>query len=240
MPAEHERNSGADALMAAITGEPLPDAALSEEHRAAVADVALLRRHLRVLGDALAEPAPVHDPARIPDPAPLRPPRSRRRPFALALGAVGVAAAAVLFAGMSWLVVESGSGSDDTTSSGSAASDSGAAASRSAAGYLSCSRLVVEGTVTEVEPLAGTGQQRVTLRVTRSYKPAKGDAEVSFLWDDFLEPRPRKGQHVLVGIPRDSAVADKWVVDRRDIADERAWITEALPQARGLKCEDGG
>ncbi|MEU0388330.1 hypothetical protein [Streptomyces chartreusis] len=240
MTAQHERNSGADALMAAIMEEPLPDAALADEHRAAVADVALLRRHLRVLGDALAEPAPVHDPVRTTGPAPVRPPRPRRRPFALALGAVGVAVAAALFTGMSWLVVESGSGSADTTGSGPAQSDAGAAASKSAAGYLSCSRLVVEGTVTGVEPLAGTGQQRVTLHVTRSYKPAKGDAEVSFLWEDFLEPRPRKGQHVLVGVPRDSAVADKWVVDRRDIAEERAWITEALPQARGLKCEDDG
>lgn len=55
--AEYE---GMDALMAAITDEPVPeeahdDAEFMAEHRAAVADVALLRAQLTALGDAWAE-----------------------------------------------------------------------------------------------------------------------------------------------------------------------------------------
>ncbi|NEC75920.1 hypothetical protein G3I25_30835, partial [Streptomyces rochei] len=56
-PAEGDRAgrdpAGQDALLAAITGEPLPPGAgadARDEHRAAVADVALLRAQLDVLG----------------------------------------------------------------------------------------------------------------------------------------------------------------------------------------------
>ncbi|MEV5358713.1 hypothetical protein AB0L15_37690, partial [Streptomyces sp. NPDC052693] len=56
----HSEAGGADGdpLMAAITGEPLPqdaDAAARAEHRAARADVALLREQLGLVGDALAD-----------------------------------------------------------------------------------------------------------------------------------------------------------------------------------------
>ncbi|MCZ0989178.1 hypothetical protein O1M54_32365 [Streptomyces diastatochromogenes] len=61
MTAEHEgagEYAGMDALMAAITGEPLPDeargdAAYLSEHRSAEADVALLKDQLTWLAEAL-------------------------------------------------------------------------------------------------------------------------------------------------------------------------------------------
>ncbi|GGW37275.1 hypothetical protein GCM10010503_11540 [Streptomyces lucensis JCM 4490] len=109
MTAGHEGTDGAardgmDALMAAITGEPLPedarrDPAVLAEHRAAEADLAVLRGRLTWLAEALTgetqapasgeEPAPAQDPARAaeraaPPPAAARPPgdrpRSRTRP----------------------------------------------------------------------------------------------------------------------------------------------------------------
>lgn len=62
MTAENQ-GRGADALMAAITGEPLSDearadAAFMAEHDSAAADLALLREQLGIIGHALAEPAP--------------------------------------------------------------------------------------------------------------------------------------------------------------------------------------
>ncbi|MEU9591230.1 hypothetical protein AB0D84_16105, partial [Streptomyces sp. NPDC048193] len=54
--AAEQHPGGPDALMAAITGEPLPpgsDADVQEAHRSATADVALLREQLAFLGQAL-------------------------------------------------------------------------------------------------------------------------------------------------------------------------------------------
>ncbi|MFD4548908.1 hypothetical protein [Streptomyces sp. NPDC058466] len=58
--AEYAGNAAADALLAAITDEPLPegaheDAAFMAEHRSAMADVALLRRQLTAIGNTLAD-----------------------------------------------------------------------------------------------------------------------------------------------------------------------------------------
>ncbi|MGV9645982.1 hypothetical protein ACWDSB_32805, partial [Streptomyces sp. NPDC003514] len=83
MSAEHD---GADALMTAITGDPLPpgareDAAFLAEHRAAEADLAVLREQLGVIGRALAEPPPA---APAPAPAPVRPVRAPVRPASAA------------------------------------------------------------------------------------------------------------------------------------------------------------
>ncbi|MEU5344956.1 hypothetical protein AB0H18_29705 [Streptomyces sp. NPDC020766] len=101
--AEYE---GMDALLAALTDEPLPegardDAEFQAEHRSALADVALLREQLRMMGDTLAaetprteasgtetpvagggrseaEPSPAPAPHRTPKP--LRKPKSLRAP----------------------------------------------------------------------------------------------------------------------------------------------------------------
>ncbi|WP_328496345.1 hypothetical protein OHS59_29320 [Streptomyces sp. NBC_00414] len=69
--AEYE---GIDALLAAITDEPLPegardDPAFMAEHRSAVADVALLREQLRIMGDTLAAESPAAEPPTVESPA---------------------------------------------------------------------------------------------------------------------------------------------------------------------------
>ncbi|MFD5078095.1 hypothetical protein [Streptomyces sp. NPDC058371] len=147
--AEYEGNPVADALLAAITDEPLPegardDAGFLAEHRSAVADVALLREQLALIGDALADgtesarPVPVRAPkkrarradrapkqrTRRPDPAPGS---RRRRPPALVMvmGTLAAAVAATVVAGMGWLVVDSGGASNDASSSASSAKTSG-------------------------------------------------------------------------------------------------------------------
>ncbi|MFI7415194.1 hypothetical protein ACIBU0_41830 [Streptomyces sp. NPDC049627] len=253
MTAENEDRTGVDALMAAITDEPLTDearadAAFMTEHRAAAADVALLREQLGIIGRALGEPpAPASAPA--PEPAPVRrPSRVRRRAFTLAFGTLAVAAVASVVAGLGWLVAQAGDGGLASGGSADAASskqDSGAAFGSPR--YLACARLVAEGDVTSVEPLPGTGQERITLSVTRFYRPEKpekppksddekksGDEKVTFLMEqDTLH----KGEHVLVGIPRHSAVPDVWFVGERDIAPERAWITAAPTDSRQPSCE---
>lgn len=229
--------AGMDALMAAITDEPLPpeageDAAFLAEHRSAVADVALLREQLGIIGGALAEPV------EVPRPAPVRP---RHRPFVrFAFGAVAVAVAAVVFSGMVWLVGQAGGGmsEDSGTADKSAA---GGASSQSTAGYLACARLVVEGTVTAVEPAPGvTGQDRVTLRVTRYYKPDKGKSEITFVTGEMFDRHLREGDRILAGFPSHEAAPDMWAVGEDEIASERARLIEALPESRRLTCEEAG
>ncbi|MFK4864696.1 hypothetical protein ACI3K4_05660 [Streptomyces sp. CSMPJR101] len=255
MSTEHD---GADALMTAITGEPLPpgareDAAFLAEHRAAEADLAVLREQLGLIGHALAEPPPAA-PAPEPAPAlPVRPsPRPRRRAFSLALGGLAVAAAASVMAGMGWLMSGGGTGAADSSSldAGSSAekqSDAGGVAFGSAR-YLACSRLVAEGEATAVERLPGTTTLRITLSLTRVYLPevpevpeedAKGnkpDEEQVFVVDENVVPGIRAGDPVLVGVPRGADQPDFWAVGERQIALERAMVTASLPEARELTC----
>ncbi|MFF3329515.1 hypothetical protein ACFYWX_08110 [Streptomyces sp. NPDC002888] len=250
---------GMDALMVAITGAALPepargDGAFMAGHRAAVADVALLREQLGIIADALTEPAgrPAHEPAHEPASAPrearrVRPsrplPRPRRRLLPVALGAVGVAVAGAMVTGLGWLLVQAGGGADD--SGATAASDSkseakGEATSNSALGnpgYLACARLVVEGDVTKVVRDSGTGEDSVTLHVTRFYKPEQGKDEVGFVLDSGTDPLLSEGDHVLVGISHGSASPDVWIVGDREIARERDAVVRALPESRGTPCE---
>ncbi|MFK0123223.1 hypothetical protein ACIQSP_07900 [Streptomyces nigra] len=252
MSTEHD---GADALMTAITGEPLPpgaheDAAFLAEHRAAEADLEVLREQLGVIGHALAEPPPA-TPAPVPAPAlPVRrSPRPRRRAFSLVLGGLAVAAAASVMAGMGWLMSGGGTGAADSSSldAGSSAekqSDAGGVAFGSAR-YLACSRLVAEGEATAVERLPGTTTLRITLSLTRVYLPevpeedAKGskpDEEQVFVVDENVVPGIRAGDPVLVGVPRGADQPDFWAVGERQIALERAMVTASLPEARELTC----
>lgn len=254
MAAEYD---GADALLAAITGEPLPDearddAAFTAEYRAARADVALLREQLGIIGDTLARPAarpapvgtavgtpagmPVGTPVGTPRPAPRPSRRRRRRPGVRALG-FGVLVTAVVTAvvlGTGWLVAHGGPGAD--SSAGAKASDSRAGDSRDEAGYLACARLVVEGRVTGLRNVPDGSRYRVTVSVDRFYKPASGKDEVSFLMDPDDGPRPREGEHVLVGVRPGAAVADRWVTGEAEIARERALILDALPASRTITC----
>ncbi|SOE27760.1 hypothetical protein [Streptomyces sp. OK228] len=243
--AEYE---GVDALLAAITDEALPEGAGDDpeflaEHRSAVADVALLREQLAVIGDALADRAqeakPV--PVRAPRKRTRRPegaPRNRgRRPLALVLGTLVAATVAAMVVGMGWILAHNGADASD--SSGAKAADSGTAgggASLSAPGYLACARLVAEGTVAHVEPLPGTTENRITLHVDRYYKPEKGRAEVVLVLDEEVAPRPREGERVLVAVQGDPATPTGWTTGDKAIADERAWIVKALPASRTLTC----
>ncbi|MET7726666.1 hypothetical protein [Streptomyces mirabilis] len=243
--AEYE---GVDALLAAITDEALPEGAGDDpefmaEHRSAVADVALLREQLAVIGDALADRAqeakPV--PVRAPRKRTRRPegaPRNRgRRPLALVLGTLVAATVAAMVVGMGWILAHNGAGASD--SSGAKAADSGTAgggASLSAPGYLACARLVAEGTVAHVEPLPDTTENRITLHVDRYYKPDKGRAEVVLVLDEEVAPRPREGERVLVAVQGDPATPTGWTTGDKAIADERAWIVKALPASRTLTC----
>ncbi|WP_308050665.1 hypothetical protein [Streptomyces sp. TRM72054] len=235
--------TGVDPLMAVLTDQPLPDAARADaafmaEHRSAAADVALLREQLGILGEALTEvPEVSEEPAKSPSP-PVRVRPHRRRPFALALGAVGVAAAGAMVVGLGWLLGQAGGGVTETSG---AAADSAESDSSSAAGplgsaeYLACARLVAEGEVTDTRPVPGTGEERVTLEVTHSYKPARTDTEVRFVIP--TSAGLDEGEQVLVAIRRDSASPDFWLVGEAAIAGQRPLLIRTLPQAGATPCE---
>ncbi|MDA4885528.1 hypothetical protein ACI3K5_04830 [Streptomyces sp. MPA0124] len=241
-----ERHPGGyDALMAAITGEPLPPDAGADargEHRSATADVALLREQLHLLGDALGEPVARERPKAAAAPPP------RRRPFRLALGVLAAACAGVVVTGLGWLVVQSGSGASQDAASGSAADKSAVRPSSPSAGqeaaavfgtprYLACARLVAEGTVTAADPVPGTARHRITLRVTQAYAPegSTGTA-TTFVLDDTLA-RLAPGDRVLVGVLRDRPTADTVITGDRNIATARTRITASLPESRTLTCD---
>ena len=286
MTAEHEgagEYAGMDALMAAITGEPLPeearaDAAFLTEQQAAEADLAVLKEQLTWLAEALtgeeqalaAEEAgstesaasartarPGKRPRSATRPAgPARPPRpgrpsGPRRALRIALGTLAGVAAFSVVAGLGWLVTHTGA--DDSMNSGSstdAKSEDQAPAKVSGDGgrpsdpalVLACYRLVVEGTVTKVEPKADSPSTRSVLTVTRSYKPTHSPAEVTFVLDGGARPAPRKGQQVLIGVGQGQENASMWAVGDTRVAVNRVWITKALPESRHTTCspDDGG
>ena len=242
MATQNEEYDGVDALMAAITGEPVPEAARADaaylaEHRAATADVALLREQLGIIGEALSAPPP------RPEPEPVRTqrPARRRRPAlrALAYGTLAFAVVAGMITGLAWLVAQSG-GVDSASSS---SADSGSKVAGGSGGsskvpgalsdpglYVACSRLLVEGTVTEVQP-GSDPRKRITLAVTRSYRPAHGPAHVTVVLAAGTSPAPSQGQHVLVGVPKGSDTANLWTVGDDAVAADRAAIVEALTGA---------
>ncbi|MDX3314075.1 hypothetical protein ACWGH3_15355 [Streptomyces sp. NPDC054884] len=249
-----------------LPDESRADDAFMAEHRSATADLALLREQLGALADALtADPAaqaeqradPAHRPGRFRRPRPPRasrlPSPSRPGPAArlrpLVLRAAGVAAAGAMVLGVGWGVVQVGHGvSDDADGKASAASDAGADGPGAKGtedagsplgdpGYLVCTRLVVEGEVTDVRPLPGTTRERVTLRVTHAYRPAVGAPEAGFELEHDTDPLPAAGDHVLVALGRGSATPDVWAVGEADIAPERTALARALPETAGLTCD---
>ncbi|MFI6354944.1 hypothetical protein ACIBJF_20340 [Streptomyces sp. NPDC050743] len=262
---------GMDALMAAVTGEPLPEEARRDpgflaEHRAAEADVAVLKEQLTWLAEALTgerangnetepgeSPRPVPRPRRVTRPVragrrPPRPPRpgrpaGPRRALRVAFGALAGAAAFALVAGFGWMVSHTGASDDNSASSADKKAGDARAKVSGDGGRpadpeldLACSRLVVEGTVARVEPQRTSPWSRITLKVIRSYKPARGPAEVGFLLDSGAEPAPRTGQHVLVRVGVGQRNASLWAVGDARVAVNRAWITEALPASRHTAC----
>ncbi|MGW1213790.1 hypothetical protein ACWD5F_29650 [Streptomyces sp. NPDC002499] len=240
MTAEH---NDTDALMAAITGEsPAPgvrtDDAFMTEFREAEADVALLREQLGLIGDALADP---EQPRKKP--VPVRAPRDLRRVRRFAFATVAVAAAGTVLVGMGWLLAQSGGGADATSDSAgdkavSSEADSAAGSPFTSPGYLACARLVVEGDVARTAWVHGTsGRQRITLDVTRAYKPENTAGQVTVVLEkDAVRKSLHKGEHVLVGVQKGSSVADYVVVGERSVARERAGILQALPESAHVPC----
>ncbi|WP_330290964.1 hypothetical protein [Streptomyces sp. NBC_00576] len=264
MAAEHD---GVDALMAALTDDPLPEGALTDadfmaEHWSAAADVALLREQLGLIGGALAsqerteaeaESERVRRAVRKAARVPVRERRYWRPLRTLALGVAAVAAAGTLSAGSVWLLSQAGNGVEDSGASSTAdsgpaysrapqsdgdegAKDGGGSGALTRPGYLACARLVVEGTVAVVERGPVPGQDRITLDVTRYYKPDKGPAEVTFVMDQEVDPRLAVGDHTLIGIVTGAASPDTWALGDKEIAAGRAGITAALPESRTLSC----
>ncbi|MGW0902485.1 hypothetical protein [Streptomyces sp. NPDC002853] len=247
---DHEERGMYDALMLALTDEPLPEAArqdpeLAAEHAAAVADVALLREHIGVAGRALAAPAPEPEPDR---PAAVRPAGVRRRRVTMALGLAAATAAVSLVGGAAWLAIESGGGlsksadsdaakgaapeAGDDDGAGSADGDGGGNADQKSGAYVPCARLIVEGTVERVEPVPGGVQERIVLDVTRYYKPSRGAGQITFVMDVNVDPRLRPGDRTLIGIPKGEASPDIWSNKKADIATDRAWIERELRQEK--------
>ncbi|WP_399885041.1 hypothetical protein ACGH7X_13545 [Streptomyces sp. BBFR51] len=246
--AAEQHPGGYDALMAAITGQPLPPDAGADAHgeyRSATADVALLREQLALLGDALGEAAPAERSA----PAPVQVPAPRRRrPFRLALGVLAAACAGVVVTGLGWLAVQSGTGATQDAAGDSAADKSAARPDSPSAGreaavvfgtprYLACARLVAEGTVTAAEPVPGTARHRITLRVTHAYAPEGSTGPTTtFVLDDSLATLA-PGHRVLVGALRDRPTPDTVITGEGNIATARTWITASLPESRTLTCD---
>ncbi|MGW3668089.1 hypothetical protein [Streptomyces sp. NPDC005141] len=253
--AEYE---GVDALLAAITDASLPegardDVAFMAEHRSAREDVDVLREQLIIIGDALADSGKATEPARAaqkskgskrsrgprrsgdgrPEGTPKK--RSRHRgALAVGFGGLAAAAAASLVVGMGWLVAHNGMGGASDQGASDAKADSNSLLS--GPGYIACSRLIAEGTVTEVLQVPGTEQDRITLDVYHYYKPAKGEKEVAFLMDRNVDPRLHRGDEVLVGIQQHASTPDTWTTGEKNIARERSWILKALPESRAMRC----
>ncbi|MDT9699690.1 hypothetical protein [Streptomyces sp. P17] len=240
MTAEHD---GVDALMAALTDEPLPDeadAAYLAEHRSASADIAALREQLDIIGRALGGEPPKPAPA----PVPVRP--VRRRAFRLAVGSLAAAAAATVMVGFGWLVAQSdmGAGSADSASGSAekAPSDAAADVLFGSPTYLACAYLVAEGEVSSAEPVTATDPElvRVSVDLSQVYKPEKpgpkkGD-DLSYVIDRNTAPGLRAGDHVLFGVPEKGAPPDMWVIGETEVARERDRINRSLPDSRSLNC----
>lgn len=242
-----------DALMPALTDESVSDGLppeLAAEHAAAVADVALLREHIGLVGRTLAAPGPAPKPAPTPVPVPdrsvgVRPAGVRRRRLKVALGLAAATAAVSLVGGVSWLALEGGGGISGSSNDSDAAKgvapgaengpDSG---DQKPGAYVPCARLIVEGTVNRVEPLPGGTRDRIVLDVTRYYKPRQGAEQVTFVMDTNVDPRLHPGDRTLIGIPKGKASPDLWSDNKADVARDRAFIERELRQGKG-KGDDG-
>lgn len=72
--------------------------------------------------------------------------------------------------------------------------------------------------------------------MSRYYKPDQGKDQITFVMAEDVDPRLHKGDHVLVGIPLNSGTPDIWTTDEKQIAQERTWILDALPDSRDITC----
>ncbi|MFI0501618.1 hypothetical protein ACH3WN_01930 [Streptomyces albogriseolus] len=243
---------GHDALAAALFDEVPPegareDAGFLAARDAALADMAVLREQLTLIGDALAgreEAAPAgkrpgeeagaagpRPPTATPA-APLRR-RPRYRPLRVALGGLAAAAAAGFVLGLGWFVSQHGTTADSADQGVASDAKEAGGAAFGTPRYLACARLVAEGEVTAVERVPGAaGTYRVTVRATRYYK---GTGPVTFLRDAADAP-PRPRDRVLVGLPEEGPYPDVVVTGEEEIALLRAGLTVAASESRGLAC----
>ncbi|MGV9346606.1 hypothetical protein ACWDSD_17635 [Streptomyces spiralis] len=240
-----------DPLLAAILDEPpaSSDAGYLTDYHAARTDLTELRRGLASIADTLvgadigAEPVPRpgsgppagRRPAGGPPGRPGAPRRARRGRRAV-VGSLLAALVVCGVFGLGRLLAVSGTGAE---SAGGAADSASGDAKVTAGGYVACARLIVEGTVTRVDPEPGTGQDRIGLAVERRYKPRTGPDQVTFLMDHDVSPRLRTGDRVLVAIPRHASSPDIWSTGEQGIARDRAWILEGLKESRTLTCDQG-
>jgi hypothetical protein len=265
--AEYE---GMDALMAALTDEPLPedardDAEFLAEHRSALADIALLREQLGLMGDTLAaetpgtkplsrpkpKPTPTSNPLSeskpLSEPKPFRPPKPvrpsqppwYRRYAGVALGTLVVGAGTALLGGMVWLGVQGGAGDGGSSDSSAAKEDSGAgdASLYSPEMHLACSKVLVEGTVRSITP-TDDGNVRVVLKVKRYYRPEQTVVDhptITVTLLDSARADLEVGTYTLVRVPVFPQDRQDWETGS-GVADARKGIVDALPGARGMKC----
>ncbi|UPZ31230.1 hypothetical protein MUK60_27735 [Streptomyces sp. LRE541] len=267
--AGHEETGyeGIDALLAAITDEPLPegarhDTAFMAEHRSAVADVALLREQLRIMGDTLAGEAPagqasplgrppvgrrleqprVSAPRRPPKEARPRQPRRYRRHAGAAMGTLVVVAGTALLGGLVWLGARGGADSTGSADSSAAKQeDSGGDSSAySPEMHLACSKVLVEGTVRSITP-TGDGTVRVVLEAKRYYRPeqsATAHPTITVMLLDSARKDLKVGTYTLVRLPVDPRDRQDWETGQ-GVGDARKEILDALPGARGMECAKG-
>lgn len=221
--------------MAVLLGEqPSPEADDAGEHASAERDMAEVREQLHLIGDGLARAAagPSHIRA-----------RRRRRSGLLALAATVVLAA--LGTGAAYLAAHPGGpeGSEEE-------------AKLTAEGLVACSTAIVEGVVTEIEPLDGKEKFKIVLDVERFYKPEAGQTPLIFTDEGAGTASYYKtGARILVLVSRfpgegpetfragdpPPEVEGGQVGRAHDALDwGRAWIQNALPGARGTVCPGRG
>ncbi|MER6981828.1 hypothetical protein ABT317_33870 [Streptomyces carpinensis] len=156
-------------------------------------------------------------------------PRRARRGRLVAVGGLVAALVVCGVFGLAWLLAVGRTG----TGSAGGTSD----AKLTPGGYVACARLIVEGTVTRVDPEPVTARDRIELAVDRRYKPPTGPDRVTFLMDHDDLPRLRRGDRVLVVIPSYSSSPEVRSIGEKQIAGDRAWILEGLKEARTSTCD---
>ncbi|MGV9406947.1 hypothetical protein [Streptomyces sp. NPDC003667] len=162
-----------------------------------------------------------------------------RRGARVVLGSMAGVMAFGLVAVFGWAVAHSGGGMSAGSDKSADAKSRADGPARAAGGpALSCYRLLAEGTVTRVDRKTRAPRIRVVLTVTRSYRPAHGPSEVTFLLGDTASPAPRSGQHVLAGVGRGRQEASLWAVGDARVADERARLTGPAPESEPAPCDE--
>ncbi|MEU0687618.1 hypothetical protein [Streptomyces uncialis] len=199
------------------------------------------------------EAAPVPAAPRVPRPAPRRPPGRRDGRRIVRRFAVGVSAltcVAALAAGVSWLNATGGLGASSESAKdvgkpamqplpSDADRKGDGNASLSPEGFVACSRLVFEGTVTRVEPVPGAPRDRITLDVERHYKPDKGPGRITLTMDRDIDPRLTPGQRTLISVPKGEDHPDNWATGE-GLAELRELVVKALPGSRTIGCDVAG